>query len=69
MPTTLDDKQLADIRQQVRECLTIADDYRHAIGDEDSILLMHNLRSIATCLGIELPARHVELPGPRPDQE
>jgi hypothetical protein len=62
--TTLDDRQLADIQERVRECLKIADDYRHAIGDEDSILLMQNLRSIATALDIQLPERHIDLPGP-----
>lgn len=59
METTLDDKQLADLQDWVRECLIIADDYRHAIADEDSILLVQNLRHIATCLGIELPERHI----------
>jgi len=69
LPTTLDDRQLAEIQERVRECLTIADDYRHAIGDEDSILLMQELRKIAASLGIELPERHIELPGPISEQE
>ena len=63
---TLTEAQLKELRVCLEECMAVAEEYRHAIGDEDSIVLVNDLRRVGAILGLDLESRRADLAPPLP---
>lgn len=50
----LDEGKRRRVKQNLSQCIEIADHYRTTIGDEDSIILQRNLRAIEQDIGLDV---------------
>ena len=53
MKIELSDAQATKLHSALRECVEIARHYRTSIADEDSIVLIQNLQTVAELLHLE----------------
>jgi len=61
MKLELNETHLRNLRDSLHECMSIADRYRHVLGDEDSIVLVQTLHEIGETLGldVEIPRQDI----------
>lgn len=56
MDIRLDEHEEQTLRDALHEALQVARSYRQRVADEDSILLVQDLKVVCTLLGVEEPS-------------